>query len=297
MDSVRPPHKKVLASSAASPLPLTAKEKQVLEFIEQFVHLQGIAPSYLEIKDNFGFASFNSVQRYLKQLQAKGYLHIPGDNQKRAIQLLHTSTSYQSLLKEASAKPTTQNPYPTQQKKEAPRLESSPPQVESLSLPLLGRVAAGTPIEAFTHDEFIDVPPSMVRYPSKTFGLVVQGQSMIEDGIFDGDFILIQRQTYANNGETVVALVNNQATVKRFYLHSTKPHSPTAQGADQSDNELSDFDAFPEDVHSDPQVVPHSHARTPIVELRPANSSMQSMWFAQDDLQIQGIVVALLRRY
>ena len=65
------------------PRPLTEKEKDVLEFIEGFIGHRGIAPTFLEIKENFGFASFNSVQRYLKQLQHKNYLHIPGDNQKR----------------------------------------------------------------------------------------------------------------------------------------------------------------------------------------------------------------------
>jgi repressor LexA len=152
---------------------------------------------------------------------------------------------------------------------------SPPSQVESLSLPILGRVAAGLPIEAFLHDEHIDVPATMVRNPSKTFALIVQGQSMIEDGILDGDVIFVQKQTYANNGETVVAMVNNQATVKRFYLH----HKSNG------------------DIHSNPQTHTHPPAKTQQVELRPANSTMQSMWYPPYNVDVQGVVVGLMRRF
>lgn len=258
------------------PLPLTARELKVLEYIEQYVHGQGIAPTYSEIKEHFGFASFNSVQRYLKQLQDKNYIHSPGENQKRAIQVLHSSKSISNSL-EAQNKSelstlTPQNPFPTQTKKE--NSTGSPPHVESLSLPLLGRVAAGTPIEAFTHNEYVEVPSSLIRHPGKTFGLIVQGQSMIEDGILDGDVIFVQKQTYANNGETIVATVENQATVKRFYLHRTSN----------------------KDIHSNPQSKPQAQAEAK-VELRPANSTMKSMWFTPEDVNIQGIVVGLIRRF
>lgn len=252
---------------AKAPRPLTEKEKEVLEFIEGFIEGRGIAPTFQEIKENFGFASFNSVQRYLKQLQTKNYLHIPGDNQKRAIQVLHHSNSYSNLLRMNSAKTT--YPNTNQPKKEASHEShvSSTPRVEPLSLPLLGRVAAGLPIEAFLNQEFVDVPPSLIRYPAKTFGLVVQGESMIEDGILDGDIIFVQKQSYASNGQTVVATVNNSATVKKFYLQNKK------------------------DIHDDPQVNPQK-----MVELRPANSQMKSFWYEPDQVDIEGIVVALLRR-
>jgi repressor LexA len=255
------------------PLPLTAKEKEVLEFIEGFVQGRGIAPTFQEIKANFGFASFNSVQRYLKQLEEKNYLLIPGDNRKRAIRLLHSSNSYANLLRMSSA---TTNPN-TNQKGHLGERESSPPlkgdpfpfdKGGHLSLPLLGRVAAGTPIEAFLNEEFVDVPSTLIRYPAKTFALVVQGESMIEDGILDGDLIFVQKQSYAGNGQTVVATMNNQATVKRFYLHPKK------------------------DIHNDPQ----SNPQQPMVELRPANTQMKSLWIEPDRIAIQGIVVALLRR-
>ena len=244
------------------PLPLSLKELKVLEFIEQFIEERTVAPTYQEIREHFGFASFNSVQRYLKQLQDKNYIHIPGGNQKRALQVLHPARALRPAATFTKAL-TTQNP--TQQKKEAPH------GVESLSLPLLGRVAAGSPLEAFTDNEFVEVPTTLIRNPAKTFALIVQGQSMIEDGIFDGDVIFVQKQSYANNGETVVAMINNQATVKRFYLHKTP------------------------DIHSNPQS--HAHPSEHQVELRPANATMRSMWHTPSQVDIQGIVVGLIRRF
>lgn len=268
------------------PQPLSLKEFKVLEFVEQFVQEQAVAPTYQEIREHFGFASFNSVQRYLKQLQDKNYIYIPGGNQKRALQVLHSSRSLSSSLTDRipglSAK-TTQNPVPTQPiKKEAPLKSESPPQLaESLSLPLLGRVAAGSPIESFLNDEHIEVPSSLVRNASKSYALIVQGQSMIEDGILDGDVILVQKQSYANNGETVVAMVNNQATVKRFYLHKRKPAADKAVSKKV--------------VHSNPQS--HAHSSEQQVELRPANASMDSLWYPPYNVDIQGIVVGLMRRF
>ena len=250
------------------PLPLSIKELKVLQFIEQFMHEQTVAPTYQQIKDNFGFASFNSVQRYLKQLQEKNYVHIPGGNQKRALQVLYPSRSISNLLAVMPVESQQQSP-PTP-KKEAPLGGPPPTPGESLSLPLLGRVAAGVPIEAFTDNEFVDVPASLVRNPAKTFALIVQGRSMVEDGILDGDVIFVQKQSYANNGDTVVAMVSNQATVKRFYLHA-------------------------EVIHKNPQS--HTHLSRPQVELRPANSTMQSMWYPAPQVDIQGIVVGLIRRF
>jgi repressor LexA len=278
------------------PLPLSLKELKVLEFIEQFIEEQMVAPTYQQIKEHFGFASFNSVQRYLKQLQDKNYIHIPGGNQKRALQVLHSSRSYSNLLAVAPAIPTTTTTqFPPSQPKKGPRLptvetgafeEMSPPQARTnsasgdqvLSLPLLGRVAAGAPIEAFTYNEYVDVPTSLVRNSGKTFALIVQGQSMIEDGILDGDLILVQKQTYANNGETIVAMVNNQATVKRFYLHRANK------------DDIQNLD-----IHRNPQS--HTHSVQQQVELRPANSTMQSMWYSSQQVDIQGVVVGLIRRF
>lgn len=236
------------------PLPLTEKEKAVLEWIEAKLAQSGVSPSYQEIKDHFGFASFNSVQNYLKQLTNKGYIQV-ANNQKRAIQILHSSQTVQQVV-QSKVSPSKAGPS------RASLLQTPSGREEVLALPLLGKVAAGAPIEAFEHDEFIQVPPSLVRNPSKSYALKVAGSSMIEDGIFDGDVILIQKQASASNGEIVVASIDNESTVKRFFLQT--------RSEDKSEK---------------------------IVELRPANSSMKSMWYQPEQVDIQGVVVGLIRKF
>ncbi len=270
-----------MAPKKSPPLPLSINELKVLQFIEQFVEVQSVSPTYQEIKEHFGFASFNSVQRYLKQLQDKNYLFIPGGNQKRAMQILHPSNSVSNSLQARISVPAANpnHPFPTQPtlKKGFPSPTESPPAAaEVLSLPLLGRVAAGSPIEAFLQNETVDVPAGLVRNAGKSYALVVEGQSMIEDGILDGDLLLVQKQSFANNGETVVAMVGNQATVKKFYLH--RKRAP--------------------DIHTNPQTLAHSSVPTEQqVELRPANSTMSSLWYPPYEVDIQGIVVGLMRRF
>lgn len=215
--------------------PLTPKEKSVLEFIENYMGDQGYAPSFVEIQKHFGFASLNSVQNYLRQLEAKNYIHKPSGNQKRALQLKHTAQSLPNHLKEIST-----------------RL------APNITIPLLGYVAAGAPIEHVKHDEFIDIPVSMLKRPEETYALLVQGDSMIEDGIHDGDTILVQRQHVAQDGDIVVAVVHNEATVKRLF-HPKKKGGP--------------------------------------LELRPANSNMDSFWYDPKEVDIRGCVVGLIRKY
>lgn len=234
---------KLAAAKTKSPLPpLTEKEKAVLEMIENSLLERGISPSYQEIRDHFGFASFNSVQNYLKQLAQKGYIQNPS-HQKRAIQILNSASSVPDFIRAQRAQPS----------------NSSRP--EAVELPLLGKVAAGLPLEAFAHDEYVDVPASLVRNPQKTFALKVSGSSMIEDGIFDGDIILVQRQNTARNGEIVVATVGDESTVKRFYLKN------------------------------------HSNPSERKVELRPANATMESLWYPVDQVHIKGVVVGLIRKF
>lgn len=215
--------------------PLTPKEKSVLEFIEDYIQERGYSPSFVEIKDNFGFASNNSVQNYVKQLETKKYIYNPGGNQKRAIQILQSAHSFPDNLREIRTRLT-----------------------PNITVPLLGLVAAGEPIEHLKHDEFIDIPVSLLKRPDKTYALQVQGNSMIEDGIHDGDTILVQRQEYANDGEIVVAVVQHEATVKRIY---------------------------------------RPKGRSSKIELRPANSEMNSFWYSPTEVDIRGIVVGLIRRY
>lgn len=191
-------------------LSLTIKEKAVLEYIESCFLSSGICPSFQEIKEHFSFASFNSVQNYIKQLQAKGYITY-SPHQKRAIQILQSSNIIKDNLS---------NRFST---------EIRPPSnsillraKEVLSLPLLGKVAAGKPIESLSHNEEIFVSPDLVKKPKNTFALKVSGDSMIEDGIHDGDVILVQEQEHAHSGEMIVATIDNEATVKRIYFNNSK---------------------------------------------------------------------------
>jgi len=175
---------------------LTPKQKNVLDFIEAFSSGQGYAPSQQEIAKHFGFSSLGTVQNYLVRLERQGLLSKEW-NAKRGMKVLNFT----------------------------------PPQLsQSVNLQLLGKVAAGFPIEAITTPDELDVPAAMIG-KGKHFVLSVQGDSMIEDGILDGDFIIVKEQWHANNGQTVVALVNNEATVKRYYKYSNKielrPANPT----------------------------------------------------------------------
>ena len=160
---------------------LTDKQKSILQYISRYREEWGKSPSFEEICSHFGFASYNTVTTYLKVLERKGYIRLPKKkNQKRAIEVV------------------------------------SPVESSRFEFPLLGKVAAGEPIEALEHPDVIEVPPSMIG-TGDHFVLKVKGDSMRDDGILDGDFVIVRKQPKAKNGETVVALINNEATVKRYY--------------------------------------------------------------------------------
>ena len=160
---------------------LTAKQKAFLGYLSRYVDEWGRAPSFDEIRSHFGFSSYNAVTTYLKALERKGYIRLPRkQNQKRAIEVI------------------------------------SPVETRRYEFPLLGRVAAGKPIEAVEDVDVIDVPRSMIG-GGDYFVLEVNGDSMEEDGILDKDFIVIRKQETAENGETVVALINNEVTVKNYF--------------------------------------------------------------------------------
>jgi len=160
---------------------LTEKQKEFLAYIARYKNQWGRSPSFTEICSHFGFKSYNTITTYLRILQRKGYIRLPKKkNQKRAIEVI------------------------------------SPVETKHFEFPLLGRLAAGKPIEALRDVNVIDVPPSMTE-KGDHFVLEVKGDSMKEDGILNGDFVVVRKQPTARNGETVVALVNNIATVRRFY--------------------------------------------------------------------------------
>ena len=160
---------------------LTEKQKAFLGYISRYMKDWGRSPSFEEICSHFGFTSYNTVTTYLKTLERKGYIRLPRKkNQKRAIEVI------------------------------------SPVETRRFEFPLLGRVAAGKPIEAVEDMDVIKVPPSMIGQGDH-FVLQVKGDSMKEDGILDGDFIVVRKQPTAENGETVVALINDEVTIKKYY--------------------------------------------------------------------------------
>ncbi len=160
---------------------LTPAQERVYRFVRDYIDRHGYAPSYEEIRSNLGFQSLNAVFKHLKQIEERGYLRIPWRNKKRALELVPLRTGNESI-------------------------------------PFLGAVAAGTPIEAVEVPEAIEVPEYFLGN-GNNFALRVRGDSMIDEGIRDGDILIITKQPRAENGQNVVALVNGEATVKKFYHH------------------------------------------------------------------------------
>ncbi len=157
--------------------PLTPKQKRFLDFVLEHTEREGYAPSQSEIARALGFKSLGTVQNYLTRLEKEGLVEKDW-NARRGIRV---------------------------------RL----PEGYGYQLPLAGIVSAGHPIEAIETPDTIAVPPSMAQ--EENFVLRVEGNSMVEDGILDGDYVVVRQQGYAERGQTVVALIDNEATVKRFH--------------------------------------------------------------------------------
>ena len=159
---------------------LTKKQRQILEYIEKQISKKGVAPTHREIATKFRLSSVATVHEHLKALQEKGYL----------------------------------NKHRGQARGMSPRIHID----KLVYIPLLGTVAAGEPIEVIENRETIAIPKSRLPKFSEVYALRVQGDSMIDEGVDDGDTILINKQNTAENGNKVVALVNgNEATLKTFY--------------------------------------------------------------------------------
>jgi repressor LexA len=169
---------------------------QVLGFIAETIRDRGFPPTIREIGNALGIKSTNGVNDHLKALERKGFICREG-SQSRAILIMSLPVELEHL--------------------ENQRRDDRP---ETLSIPLLGRIAAGAPIEAIEEaEEYIQVDPSMIqtRGSAPVFALRVTGDSMIGDGIFDGDIIFIRKQHEARKGEIVAVMVDGSATVKRYY--------------------------------------------------------------------------------
>jgi repressor LexA len=196
---------------------LTRRQKEIFEFVRSFLDREGYAPSLEEIAAHFGLSSVATVHKHIQNLVEKGLLR-KSWNRSRSLELVERST-------------------------------------EPVRIPLLGRVAAGQPIEAISVEDSIAVPADLVANRS-CFALQVQGESMVEDHILDGDVVVLESRRPARNGETVVALIQgDEATLKRYHLDGGK------------------------------------------VRLVAANAAVRPMEFPAEDVEVQGVVIGLVRRF
>jgi repressor LexA len=200
---------------------LTKRQREILDFLSSYTEQNGYAPSFEEIARQFNYNSLATVHEHLSNLERKGYIK-RSYNESRAIEILPSDV------------------FP-----------------KAVDLPLLGSVAAGMPIEALEANESISVPDGLLRRGGNHYALRVRGNSMIDEQIRDGDFVIINERRSADNGETVIALIDNtSATVKKFYRE-----------------------------------------RDGRIRLQPANESMLPIYVHENDVTIQGVVVGVLRKY
>ena len=205
-------------------MPLTRRQKQVLDFIARFQDENGYCPSYEEIAHGLDLASLATVHKHISALETKSYLK-RGFNQSRSLELAPK--------------------YLQEQRRAKPPLE----------VPLLGRIAAGSPVESVEQRETLNFGDFTGN--GNAFALQVRGNSMIEDHICDGDLILLENVAEVRDGDIVVALVDgSETTLKRFYREAS------------------------------------GHVR-----LQPANAAMKPILVAARDVQIQGRLLAVLRKY
>jgi repressor LexA len=199
---------------------LTRRQKEILDFLTRHIERKGYAPTIEEIGDHFGLSSLATVHKHLTNLQGKGLIKRAW-NRSRALELVPTEVA-----------------------------------VRAVELPLLGRVAAGTPIEAVESTETIYVPEDMLGR-GETYVLQVKGDSMIDEQIRDGDYVIVENRKIARDGEMVIALLEGEnVTLKKLYR--------------EGDGR---------------------------VRLQPANSRMKPILLQAGDLRVQGVVIGVLRKY
>jgi repressor LexA len=205
-------------------IPLTRRQREILNFVGSFIREQGYSPTLEEIGEGLGLSSLATIHKHLRNLEGKGMIRRRW-NHSRSIQLVDPETA--ALMDQV------------------------------VDLPLLGRVAAGQPIEAVLDEQSIAVPQHLLAGAKQTYVLEVQGDSMIEEHIQDGDYVIVESRETAQPGETVVALIEGEnVTVKKFY---------------------------PEDGG--------------VVRLQPANAALAPILVKGDQVRIQGVVIGLMRRY
>ena len=199
--------------------PLTKRQREILDYLNEFIEHHGYAPSLEEIGRRFGLSSLATVHKHLTNLQEKGFIKRVW-NRSRSVELMPTRTGSRAL-----------------------------------DLPLLGRVAAGFPIEAVVSSETVSVPEDFVA-ARDTYALRVHGDSMIDEQIRDGDIVIVEDRNTADNGEMVIALLEGaDVTLKTFFRENGN------------------------------------------IRLQPANASMEPIVVPANRVQVQGVVVGVMRRY
>ena len=195
---------------------LSGRQEEILVFVVRFCEENGYSPSLREIAEEFGLTSVATVHQHVAALQKKGYVKKDW-NRGRSLELSEMAEQWiqRSATKQAAV---ASNVLPFQKPGAGAWQPKSPTAVDAIELPLLGQIAAGVPIEALEHRETVSVPADMVGRRA-TYVLRVRGNSMIGDGILDGDYVIVEERDQAQNGETVVALINQrEVTLKRFYI-------------------------------------------------------------------------------
>lgn len=197
---------------------LTRKQHELLMFIHERMKESGIPPSFDEMKDALDLASKSGIHRLITALEERGFIRrLP--NRARALEVVRLPDSMNAALggRKAKFEPSVIEGNLGKVASPPARLSGSEDYARPVSIPVMGRIAAGTPIEAIqTHSHTILVPPEMLG-SGEHFALEVRGDSMIEAGIFDRDTVLIKRQDQASTGDIVVALVDDEeATLKRL---------------------------------------------------------------------------------
>jgi repressor LexA len=227
---------------------LTAKQHELIRFIQQRLEETGISPSFEEMKEALDLKSKSGVHRLISALEERGFLRrLP--NRARALEVIRQPEDATPAARAASGNVVTMAPA-------AAATRAAPaPANDVIELPLHGRIAAGAPIEALEGQSTLPVPAALLG-PGEHYALEVSGDSMIEAGIFDGDFALVRRTDTARDGEIVVALVRGEEATLKFL---------------RKDGGL--------------------------VRLDPANAAYEAQIYRPDEVQVQGKLAGLLRRY
>lgn len=218
---------------------LTAKQHELLLFIHRKLEETGISPSFEEMKEALDLKSKSGVHRLISALEERGFIRrLP--NRARALEVVKMP---ENLGNGALAKAT-----------KAPATRPEPAN-DVIEIPLHGRIAAGVPIEALESDRSLPVPAALLG-PGDHYALEVSGDSMIEAGIFDGDFALVKKSSTARDGDIVVALVNGEEATLKYLYHDGG-----------------------------------------MIRLDPANVSYDPQVYADSQVEVQGKLAGLLRRY